>query len=79
MAAWFNNVKTKWKRFGEFMAEKVTLVIFTLLFVFLFAPFAIVLKLLGKHFLPRFTGEEESYYLPKEHIKPTVESLKRQG
>jgi hypothetical protein len=79
MPAWFYTVKAKWKRFGDFMSEKVTLVIFTLLFVVVFAPVAIVLKLMKRRFLPQFTGNEETYYLPKQHIKPTVESLKRQG
>lgn len=37
-----------------------------------------VLKLRGKRMLPHFTGQEKTYYLPKEPIEHSIEAMKRQ-
>ena len=67
-----------WKQFGQWMAHAVGMLIFAVLYMVLFAPLALVLKLSGRHFLPRFTGEEKTYFLPREKIEPTMDFLKRQ-
>ena len=69
----------KWKRVGEFIAHGVGMVLFALLWLVVFAPVALLMKLLGRKFLPRFTGREETYFLPKARIEPTLESMRRQG
>ena len=67
-----------WKRFGQRMAEFVGVLIFAVLYFVAFAPLAAVMKVLGKRFLPSFTGEEATYYHKKEEIQPTREYLQRQ-
>jgi hypothetical protein len=69
----------KWKRFGEFMAEVVSFVLFFVLYILLFAPLALFFKIVGRKFLPQYTGREESYYLEKEQLPPTLEFMRRQG
>lgn len=68
-----------WKRFGEKMAEYFGMVLFGILYVLIFAPVAIACKLMGKHFLPRFTGEEETYYISRDTVAANLEYMKRQG
>lgn len=68
-----------WKRFGEHMAAVFAMVFFGLLYVVVFAPVALVWKIRGRHFLPRFRGDESTYFLPKEKSEPTLESLRRQS
>lgn len=68
-----------WMRAGEVAAHGLGLVIFTLLFIFAFGPYAIACKLAGKRFLPRYTGNETSFYLPREVVEPTLEWAKKQG
>jgi hypothetical protein len=75
----WTTIKRKWKLFGDFMSEVVTRIIFSILFVVVFAPVAIVLKLMGKRFLPQFKSTDTTFYLPKEKLPPSLEVMKRQG
>lgn len=68
-----------WLRAGEVAAHGLGLVIFTILFVLVFGPYAILARLAGKRFLPRFTGQEGTYFLPKDPIEPTLEWASKQG
>ncbi len=68
----------KWKQLGFFLARLFGYVLFAVLYVVLFAPVALIAKLLGKHFLPQFPSSTPTYFLPKERIKPTLEYLRRQ-
>lgn len=67
-----------WRHAGEKAAHLLGLVLFTLLWIFALGPVAIVLKLRGKRLLPHFTGAEDSFYLPKEPVEPTLEAMKKQ-
>ena len=68
-----------WKRFGQRIGGLVGLGMFAVLYVVLFAPVALILKMRGRRFLPRFRGDEPSYFLPKDRIEPTLEFMRRQG
>jgi hypothetical protein len=67
-----------WLRAGEKAAHILGIVIFTILWFVAFGPISLWLKLRGKRLLPHFTGQEETYYLPKDPIPPTLEQMKRQ-
>ena len=67
-----------WKRFGLWLANAVGLLLFAIIYALVFAPLAAVVKLSGRRFLPRFTGGEKTYCLPKDRIEPTLEYMKRQ-
>ena len=68
-----------WKRVGEFIAHAIGMLLFALLWLVVFAPVALVMKMLGRRFLPCFTGREETYFLPKARIEASLESMRRQG
>jgi hypothetical protein len=68
-----------WKRFGHTMANLVGVALFTILYVLVFSPIALVMKLRGRKFLPHFRGDEATFFLPKAKIAPTLESMRRQG
>lgn len=61
------------------MANLVGIALFIILYVLVFSPIALVVKLRGRKFLPRFRGDETTYFLPKAQIDPTLESMRRQG
>ena len=67
-----------WKKVGLWLANAVALVLFAIIYALMFVPLAIAVKLSGKHFLPRFTGDEESYFLKREPIENSLKAMKRQ-
>ena len=67
-----------WKRAGEKAAHVIGIILFALLWIFALGPIALVLKFRGRKLLPEFRGNEETYYLPKDPIEPTLEQMKRQ-
>jgi hypothetical protein len=69
----------KGRRVGELIAHGVGIALFALLWLLAFAPVALAMKLTGRKFLPKFTGSEDTYFLPKERIEPTLESMRKQG
>ncbi|MGC8840898.1 MAG: hypothetical protein ACP5QZ_05500 [Candidatus Sumerlaeaceae bacterium] len=68
----------KWKKLGALLAKLFGQVLFALLYLLLFTPVALAAKLIGKHFLPRFSSADSTYFLPKEKIEPTLDYLRRQ-
>jgi hypothetical protein len=66
------------KPVGEWMAFALSAVVFGLFYWLLFAPVALVMKVRGRHFLPRFTGDEPTFFLPKDPIEPTLKWMSRQ-
>jgi hypothetical protein len=67
-----------WNRAGERAAQLFGIVLFALLYFVALAPVALLLKLTGKKLLPEFTGEESTFYLPKEPMEHTLEQARRQ-
>ncbi|MCX7625226.1 MAG: hypothetical protein N2Z21_03325 [Candidatus Sumerlaeaceae bacterium] len=68
----------KWQRFGVFLARLFGHAIFAVLYVFLFAPVALIAKLTGKRFLERFETPVHTFFTPKEKIRPTLDYMRRQ-
>ena len=61
------------------MAGYVAVVLFAVLYIIAFAPIALVFRMRGRRFLPVFRGDEDTYFLPKERIEPTLDFLRKQG
>ena len=74
----FRKLWQGWKRFGFFMARLFGRVLFAILYVVVFAPVALVVKLRGRHFLPQFDKPAPSYFRPRDKIEATLEYLRRQ-
>ena len=74
----FRKVQHFLKRFGDKASWYLTVAIFAVLWVLVFAPMAIIGKLTGKKFLPRFTGKESTYFMPKEPVEPTLARMRKQ-
>jgi hypothetical protein len=70
---------TKWKRFGERMSNYFGIGLFAVMYFTMFAPLAILFKIMGRKFLPHFNGDEPTFFLPKARIEPTLESMEKQG
>lgn len=66
------------KAVGERMAFALSVAVFGFFYWVLFAPVAAVMKIRRRRFLPRFTGDEPSFFLPKEPIEPTLKWMSRQ-
>ena len=75
---WLKKLWSKWQNLGFFLAKLFGHVLFALLYILLFAPTALIAKLLGKRFLERFEKPSETYFLPKERTDPTLDYLRRQ-
>jgi hypothetical protein len=56
----------------------ITTILLTLIYCSVFALTAILLRLSRKRLLPAFKKEAQTYWLPKEKIEPTMESMRRQ-
>ena len=67
-----------WKRFCLAGAAYFGLALFAVLYVVVFAPLAIFMKLRGRRFLPQFTGNEKTFYFAKDKIEPTLDYMRRQ-
>lgn len=67
-----------WMQFARALAFVNTRIILTLVYVLLLAPVALLLRLMGKDYLDRRLGGEESYWKAKESVDPTLEQSKRQ-
>ena len=67
------------KRVADAISRFVAMGLFSVLYVVVFAPVALFMKLRGRKFLPEFTGSESTYFLPKERVEPTLESMRKQG
>lgn len=67
-----------WKRICLGAAAYFGLGLFAILYVVVFAPLAIFMKLRGKRFLPQFKGDESTFYFTKDKIEPTLDYMKRQ-
>ncbi len=68
-----------WMRAGERAAHYFGIALFAVLWLLIFAPFALLLKLMGKQFLPKFRGDETTYYLPRKPLQHTLEEMRKQG
>ena len=66
------------KVIAEFVAGYLAIVIFFVLYIIAFAPLALIMRMRGRHFLPQFARDANSFYLMKEKIEPTPERMKRQ-
>jgi hypothetical protein len=68
-----------WAGFGRKIAGFVGVAIFALLFIVVVTPYAFVLRLWRKGFLPEFSDRAPSYYLAAEDAEPTLEQMRKQG
>lgn len=65
-------------RAGDHAAHLFGAVLFGILYYVALGPMALIVKASGRKLLPRFTGDESTYYLPKEPIPPTLDRAKKQ-
>lgn len=71
-----NNFWETWKRFGRFMGNIVSRVVFTLLYFTLFAPFGIGARLFTDPL--QIKQERESSWNLREAVGNSLEDIKRQ-
>jgi hypothetical protein len=74
-----HNIGRPMRAFGRKIAELVGTLLFGLLYVIVFVPYAMLSKLRRRSYLPGFTEADHTYYLPAENTEPTLEYLRKQG
>ena len=63
---WLNPLFLRWQKFAHFIGGINTQILLFMVFVFVFIPFGLVLKLIGKDLMQRKRKKRESYWEPYE-------------
>jgi len=80
MRIFFKKVLHYWKVFAAFLGRVNSVIILTILFVFLFGVYSLVQKIyyFGSSFFKKDTPRRKTYWLDKPQHSPDTETLKRQ-
>ncbi len=71
-------IKKYWMKFAYGVAWVNTRIILTIVYLIVFAPFALIMRLLRTDHLRLRKGDLRSYWIKKENVDPTIDRHRRQ-